>query len=180
MSKKIKIILGSVREKREGLRVAEWVMKRLEDSNLEADFELIDLKKENLPLYNEPSAPAAGQEPVYEYTRAWRDKISASDGFFFVTPEYNHGYPPALKNAVDYLYKEWKDKPVGFVGYGSSGASDSVKQMTEIVDFLGMKIVEDRVSISKVWEAFDKEGQLRDELVEGDPVELAAKVLDAV
>ena len=180
MSKKIKIILGSVRDARAGLNVAKWVMEQLETSTLDADFELIDLKEENLPLYNEPLAPAARKEPIHEHTKIWRNKISASDGFIFVTPEYNHGYPPALKNAVDYLYHEWKDKPVGFVGYGGSGASYSVRQMTEIVDFVGMRSLGDRVSISKIWEAFDENGRLRKELVEGDPVELAGRVLEAI
>ena len=180
MAKKIKIILGSVRDNRVGIKVAEWVMEQLKDTELTADFELIDLKEENLPLYNEPSPPAAGQEPLYEHTKAWRNKISDSDGFIFVTPEYNHGYPPALKNAVDYLYHEWKDKPVGFVGYGGSGASESIRQMTEIVEFVRMRNVEKRVSINKIWEAFDETGNLRKELVEGDPVELAGSVIELI
>ncbi len=179
MAKKIKVILGSVRDLRAGEKVAQWVMERLGEADLDSEFDLIDLKTEELPLYNEPAPPSAGEEPVYGYTKAWREKIAEADGFLFVIPEYNHGYPPALKNAVDYLYKEWQGKPVGFVGYGSQGAEYSIRQMTEILEFMGMRIVESRVAISKVWEAFDQNGRLRAELVEGDPVELGSQVVAA-
>jgi NAD(P)H-dependent FMN reductase len=42
-------------------------------------------------------------------------------GFIFVTAEYNHSVPAVLKNALDYLYEEWNNKPAGFVSYGSAG-----------------------------------------------------------
>jgi NAD(P)H-dependent FMN reductase len=59
----------------------------------------------------------------------WSAKIDSFDGYIFVTAEYNHGIPGALKNAIDYLYKEWNNKAAGFVGYGSAGGVRAVEQL---------------------------------------------------
>jgi NAD(P)H-dependent FMN reductase len=55
--------------------------------------------------------------------------VRGFDGFVVVTGEYNHGPASAVKNAFDYLYAEWHDKPVGFVSYGSAGGARAVEQL---------------------------------------------------
>jgi NAD(P)H-dependent FMN reductase len=60
-----------------------------------------------------------------EHTKAWSEKVTSFDGFIFVTPEYNHGVPAALKNALDFLYVEWNNKVAGFIGYGNTGGARS-------------------------------------------------------
>jgi len=89
--------------------------------------------------------------------------IKEADGLIFITPEYNHGYSPVLKNAIDSLYKEWQEQPVLLVGYGGSGARDSIRQLREILDFIGMKSLALQIGIGKIWEAFNDDGELKPE-----------------
>jgi NAD(P)H-dependent FMN reductase len=176
MSKKIKIITASVRPERAGAKVTDWIKGQLEDYRGPLEFSYVDLKEWNLPFMNEPMPPSAGVEYTHELTKKWSREIEEADGFIFITPEYNHGYPPALKNAVDYLYKEWKDKPAAFVGYGGSGATESIRQFSEVLTFLGIKIIDARVSIRKIWEAFEEDGRLKDENVQGTMREIFSQL----
>jgi len=65
-----------------------------------------------------------------------------------VTPEYNYGYPASVKNAIDFLHSEWKDKPVGFVSYGGIAAGTrAVQQLKQVVTTLRMVPVTDSVNI---------------------------------
>jgi NAD(P)H-dependent FMN reductase len=124
---RIGIILGSTRPGRNGEAVAKWVYeiaRRRED----ADFELVDLKDQSLPYLDEP-IPASAGHYSQDHTKAWASKIASLDAFVFVTPEYNHGPPGALKNAIDYLYAEWNNKAAGFVSYGSAGGVRAVEQL---------------------------------------------------
>lgn len=91
------IIVGSVREGRTAIKVANWLESTIPSFNLE-DFqtEIIDLKEWNLPLFSGSHPPATG---VYDQPKQqeWADKIAQADAFIFISPEYNHGYSPALK-----------------------------------------------------------------------------------
>lgn len=115
----IAIVLGSTRPNRNGEAVAKWIYK-IAHKRGNATFELVDLKDYNLPLLDEP-IPASQGKYSKEHTKKWAAKIASFDAYVFVTPEYNHSMPGALKNAIDFLYKEWNNKVAGFVGYGSSG-----------------------------------------------------------
>ena len=166
--KKITVILGSVRTARAGEAVAGWVKKHTDQMEDKINIEHIDLKKLNLPFMDEPVSPMGSDNYVHEHTKKWSRIIGESDGFIIITPEYNHGVSPVLKNAIDFLYKEWKDKPVGLVGYGGSGARDSIRQLREVLAFVGMKAMEDQIGIGKIWEAFDENGVIKDDHVHGD------------
>src|SRR3984893_3618266 len=122
---KIAVIIGSTRPGRVGESVAKWVYE-LTKSRTEAEFELLDVKEFNLPLLDEPVPPAMGQYSK-EHTKIWAAKINSFDGYVFVTPEYNHGICGALKNAIDFVYREWNNKAAGFVGYGSVGGARAVE-----------------------------------------------------
>ncbi|MEY4941669.1 MAG: hypothetical protein RIQ93_3404, partial [Verrucomicrobiota bacterium] len=113
---KLAVIIGSTRPNRNGEAVGHWVYEKARQRN-DAQFELIDLRDVNLPLLDEPEPPSQGQyrQP---HTKAWSARIDPLDGFVFVTPEYNHSTSGALKNAIDFLYREWTNKAAGFVGYG--------------------------------------------------------------
>jgi NAD(P)H-dependent FMN reductase len=100
--------------------------------------ELIDLATVGLPLLNEPEHPRHGQY-AHEHTKRWSQIIATGDAYVFVVPEYNHGYNAATKNALDYLYHEWRNKPVGFVSYGGVAAGTrSVQMLIQVVTTLGM------------------------------------------
>ncbi|MDT8296767.1 MAG: NADPH-dependent FMN reductase, partial [Spirochaetaceae bacterium] len=125
-----------------------------------------------------PAPPMSGNEYVHQHTKDWSKSISEADGFVFITPEYNHGYSPALKNAVDYLYNEWKGKPALMVGYGSDGASHSILQFREVLEFVGVRPLKDQLGIAQIWEAFDEKGQLKAEKIQGDVVALIQSLKD--
>ena len=122
---RIAIIVGSTRPNRLAPQVAEWVHEHAQQHG-GAEFELVDIADQNLPLLDEPMPPAMGQYSK-DHTKAWAEKIASYDGFIFVTPEYNHSVPAALKNAVDFLYAEWNNKAIGFVSYGSAGGTRAVE-----------------------------------------------------
>src|ERR1700726_2374850 len=88
-------------------------------------LEIVDIKDFNLPLLDEP-VPAAMGQYSRPHTKAWAAKIEQFDAFVFVTPEYNHGPSAALRNAIDFLHREWNNKAVGFVGYGGNGGARPV------------------------------------------------------
>lgn len=142
----IGIIIGSTRPGRNGEPVAKWVYEIARERK-DAHFELIDIKDFNLPITDEPYPPAMGMYQK-EYTKAWAAKIGELDGFIFVTPEYNHTISGALKNAIDYLYAEWKDKVAGFVSYGSASGIRSVEHLRQIAGFLGLADVSSQVGLS--------------------------------
>lgn len=176
MARKVKVILGSVRPNRAGKAIADWVMKQSETYEGDLEFELLDLMDVNLPFMDEPAPPMMSDDYVHEHTRKWSATIREADAFVIVTPEYNHGYPPVLKNAIDFLYSEWKDKPVAFVGYGGSGARDSIRQLREIIGFVGMKPLDDQVTIGQIWEAVDADGKVKEENIRGDIQSLFAQL----
>ncbi|MBK0064324.1 MULTISPECIES: NADPH-dependent FMN reductase [unclassified Acinetobacter] len=134
----IYIIVGSIREGRTAIKVANWVYNQLVNHQDNAiQVELVDLKQWNLPLFSGSHPPATG---IYDQPKQqeWANKIAQAEGFIFISPEYNHGYSPALKNALDYLGKEWKNKPVAFVGYGSTYGSRSISQIRQVTSSLDM------------------------------------------
>ncbi len=124
---KVGIILGSTRPGRNGEAVAKWVHE-LAQQRTDATYELVDLLEYNLPLLDEPVPPSQGKY-TKDHTKKWSAKIAGLDAFVFVTPEYNHGVPGALKNAIDFLYKEWNNKAAGIVSYGSIGGARAAEQL---------------------------------------------------
>lgn len=143
---RIGIILGSTRPNRNSEAVAKWVYRhasRRED----ARFEIIDLRDYKLPLLDEPMPPSRGHY-AKPHTKRWALKVGSLDAFVFVTPEYNHGIPGALKNAIDFLYKEWNNKAAGFVAYGSSLGARSVEHMRLVLAELQVATVRNQVGLS--------------------------------
>jgi NAD(P)H-dependent FMN reductase len=140
------VVVGSTRPGRVGLPVARWVHDQAEVHGA-FDTELVDLAEVALPLLDEPNHPRLGHYQ-HEHTHAWSATVGRADAFVFVTPEYNHGYPASLKNAIDYLYAEWRDKPVGFVSYGGvAGGTRAVAQLKTVVSPLKMVPVPEGVIV---------------------------------
>src|ERR671923_2082041 len=143
---RVAIILGSTRPGRNGEAVAKWVYN-IAKKRTDAEFEYVDIKDYNLPLLDEPIPPSLGQYSK-EHTKAWAAKIDSFDAFVFVTAEYNHGIPGALKNAIDFLFKEWNNKVAGFVGYGSAGGVRAVEQLRLVMAELQVATVCVQVQLS--------------------------------
>ncbi len=176
MTKQVKVVLGSVRTGRAGKEIADWILKKSKEYTGNMEFELIDLKALDLPFMDEPTPPMTSDSYTHDHTRKWSAMIKASDALVIVTPEYNHGYPPALKNAIDFLYHEWQGMVVGLVGYGGSGATHSIRQLREILEFVGMKVLEDQVTIDQVWDAVDEKGNVKPENTRGDILDLFRQI----
>lgn len=140
------IIIGSTRPGRKSADVAQWVFDHAK-SRTDARFELVDLLEFNLPLLDEPVPPSQGRYE-HEHTRRWSAKIASLDAFVFVTPEYNHAPTGALKNALDYVYKEWNNKSAGFVGFGSMMGARAVEQLRLIMAELQVADVRNQVGLS--------------------------------
>lgn len=114
-------MLGSTRRGRVGESVARWVVQNA-PRRQGVSVELVDLAEFDLPLLTEPTVPgAANREYETPQTRRWSEAIDSYDAFLWVSPEYNHGVPGAMKNAFDVLYPEWSHKAFGLVTYGSTG-----------------------------------------------------------
>jgi NAD(P)H-dependent FMN reductase len=143
---RLTIIIGSTRPGRAGLPIAEWFAAR---ARLHGGFDVTvaDLAEVDLPLLDEPHHPRL-RRYLHQHTKDWSATVDASDAFVIVTPEYNHGYPAPLKNALDYLHEEWCHKPVGFVSYGGvSAGTRAVEQIQQVVATLKMLAVPEAVSI---------------------------------
>ncbi len=137
------VVAGSTRPVRLARSVADWVVA---DPNPDLQLTVIDLVDLDLPLLDEP-APAASGDYARESTRAWSQLVEQFDAFVLVTPEYNHSTSAALKNALDHLYAEWRDKPVAFVGYGVEGGGRAVEHLRTICAELGMAGIGPQVSL---------------------------------
>src|SRR6266853_687503 len=124
---KIGIVIGSTRPGRKAEVVARWAFDIARKRN-DAEFELVDIAEFNLPLLDEPMPALFGQYS-HDHTRVWSAKIASFDGYVFVTPEYNRGTSAALKNAIDFLCREWNNKAAGFVGYGGAGGVRAVENL---------------------------------------------------
>lgn len=141
------ILLGSTRPGRKGEAVANWVYE-IASRRSDARFELVDIREYNLPLLDEPVPPSRGQYSQ-PHTKAWAAKIAEFDAFVFVTAEYNHGIPGALKNAIDFLFREWNNKSAGFVAYGGhANGSRAVEQLRLVMGELMVADVRTEVLLS--------------------------------
>ena len=145
----IQIIIGSIREGRIAKPVGDWTYQNTQ-SRAGVTVELIDLKEWDLPLFNLAKGPIQGnyEDPLQQ---RWAAKIAQADGYLFISPEYNHGYSPALKNALDYLYAEWNRKPAACVTYGGVAGARSVEQLRQVLIELQMAPLRDAVHIANIF-----------------------------
>jgi NAD(P)H-dependent FMN reductase len=126
----IAIIIGSTRAARFADKPAAWLLEKAQARD-DMTFELVDLREVDLPFFDEVASslfvPSEDARAV-----AWQTKLAGFDGFIFVTPEYNHSIPGALKNALDQAYKEWNRKPMAAMGYGGVGGARAIEHLRGI------------------------------------------------
>ncbi|KAG0048598.1 hypothetical protein BGZ83_006454 [Gryganskiella cystojenkinii] len=153
--KKIAIVTCSTRKPRANPFISAYVLATLKEcapSNV--TLSLLDIADQGLPFFDEPdfsaSFPPEDPTPHYSHThtRAWSTKIKGFDAFIFVTPEYNSSIPAPLKNAIDFLYYEWKGKPMAVVSYGARGGSMAANHLLDILGSLKMSLVETSVQLT--------------------------------
>jgi len=128
----ISVIVGSTRQGRFSEKPAQWIFQHLQKRD-GMDAQLLDLRDFPMPFFDQAVSPATPGRAPYEdeVVTRWTAAIAASDGFVFVTPEYNYGPSAVLKNALDWVYPEWNRKAIGFVSFGGVGGARSVQQLRE-------------------------------------------------
>lgn len=108
--------------------MARW-MTEFAKAHTDFNVEMIDLGEVGLPLLDEP-LPASMGKYEHQHTKDWSARIADADAFIFVTPEYNGNYPASLRNALEFLYKEWAHKAAGILSYGySAGGARAAKAL---------------------------------------------------
>jgi NAD(P)H-dependent FMN reductase len=159
----LEVIVGSVRQGRFAPVVANWFVRRAEQDK-RFDVRVLDLLDAGLP-------EDLGET---EQTAAFRDRLAAADAFVVVTSEYNHGYPGALKTAIDSAKYEWRAKPIGFVSYGGlSGGLRATEQLRQVVAEVHMVSVREQVSFHRARKRFDENGATGD----GAAIDAATRML---
>lgn len=158
---KLLVVLTSVRKGRAGKQVADWFEAQVQ-ADARFEVELVDLKELNLPYELAQKSPSQVYDSNYDdpIDNRWAEYVNNADAVVFVMPEYNHGYPASMKNAVDHLYHEWNGKPTAFVGYGSAGATYAIGSFGLVAAWVKMDTVNARVGIPEIWAAFDENGKL--------------------
>lgn len=148
----IAVLVGSVRRPRLGRLVANWLLTRAEPRT-DLTTDLIDLAEIDLPL--------SGTAPGGRSDSPLSARLHAADGFVVVTPEYNHSFPAALKNAIDWHMAEWARKPVAFVSYGAgSGGIRAVEQLRLVFAELSAATTRTAVVLPAPWERLSADGVL--------------------
>ena len=144
----ISVIVGSTRQGRFSEKPAHWFLQQL-NKRVDVDARQHDLRDFPMPFFDQPVSPSTPGKAPYEHevVKLWTAAIAESDGFVFVTPEYNYGPPAVLKNAIDWVYPEWNRKPVGFVSYGSAMGARVVQQLRETAIELQLAPVRSSVHI---------------------------------
>ncbi|HET6469243.1 MAG TPA: NAD(P)H-dependent oxidoreductase [Geminicoccaceae bacterium] len=155
---KLAIIVGSTRPKRFADHPAKWIHDHVANRG-DVEVEMLDLRDYPMPFFNEPTSPAYAP-PQNEVARRWQKKVGEVDGYIVVAAEYNRGPTAVLKNALDYAYQEYNNKPIAFVGYGGVGGARSIEHLRLSAIELQMAPIRTAVHIQMpVYMAVLKEGK---------------------
>jgi NAD(P)H-dependent FMN reductase len=167
---KIQIIVGSTRTGRVSSRLAAWIANEVK--NLDGyEAEILELADYELPFFDEPMPPQYNPErqPV-PAVKKWLNKLAEGDAFVIVTPEYNRSTSGVLKNALDYLDFQFKNKPVALVGHGSTGGAQAVASLRGIIAGLKSFTTPSATYVAgRAGELIDESGELVDEEIRKNP-----------
>ncbi|MFN0030993.1 MAG: NADPH-dependent FMN reductase [Flavobacteriales bacterium] len=156
MKPQVAIISVSIREGRRSHRVALYFKNYLAE-HLLADTEIIDLRSYNFPLFTDT---LKAQKDPSTFALEFGVQVNTAEAIIIVTPEYNGGMPASLKNAIDLLNDEWRNKPIGIctVSAGALGGSQVLMSLQFSLWKIGATIIASTYSVAKVQEAFSETG----------------------
>ena len=164
---RVAVIVGSTRPTRICLGLTTWIQQALQavedlsGAEVAIRYELLDLADVHLPFLDEPMIPVFGQYE-HAHTRSWSELVSGYQGFIYVFPQYNWGYPAVLKNALDFLFVEWTGKPATFASYGRHGGSQAAAQIQTVLRGLRMCELDTHLEIVVAPDAIDSDWQIKD------------------
>jgi NAD(P)H-dependent FMN reductase len=147
---KIAIIQTSTRPVRVGPSVATFIKELISKTDKESSLSIVDVGAFNLPVFDEPVAPAMVPEHAQftkDHSKAWSAEIAKYDGYIIVANEYNFGMSGSTKNAIDFLYNEWIGKPIYIITYGIMGATNASEQLKTVLNGMKLKVVETRPNL---------------------------------
>jgi len=175
--KKLLIVTSSVREGRVADVVMEFTKAQLADKDFEVS--VADLKELPMPFFNSPQTPSdESYKPTDETVIKWSKMVSEADAVLLLVAEYNHSMTAVLKNAIDWLYKEWNEKPVGFVGYGWVGGARAIAALRLVFSSsLAAKMTESEANL-RFTKEIDTEGHIIDEVTSKEAVDKVIKGLE--
>ncbi len=160
----IPVILGSVREGRRSEAPAKLIVQKLVEAGHKS--QLVDFIELPLPFVNCPKEPS-DYKKVYPdpNVQKWSNIADAADAFVLVVPEYNYGYSAVLKNALDWLWPEFKHKAFAFVGVstGQVGGSRAIVQLRNVIGAFNAFDIRENVIFGPIAKAFDEQGKLIDD-----------------
>ena len=167
----LQVIIGSTRPGRVGKPVGDWIAAEAH-AHGGFDIEVVDLAEVNLPMFDEPHHPRFGTYE-HQHSKDWSATIARGDAFLIVMPEYNYGFNAAIKNALDYLHREWQYKPVGLVTYGGVAAGTRAAQLIKpVLGALKLVTVTEAVNIPFVANLIEN-----GEFVPTEPLIASAKLM---
>ncbi|MDQ3065096.1 MAG: NAD(P)H-dependent oxidoreductase [bacterium] len=131
--KKLLIVLSSVRSGRAADNILKLVQDELKDFQ-DFSVQIADFNKMPLPFFNADKSPSADDfRPEDANVIKWGEMVDEADAVIFLTAEYNHSYTPVIKNAIDWLYQQWDQKPVALIGYGWVGGARAIKHLRDVL-----------------------------------------------
>lgn len=143
---RVALVVSSTRPVRVGGQLGVRLAQIIEGDHLGIEVVTIDLRELALPFLDEPRMASLGGY-VHEHTRRWAATITDLDAMIVLTPQYNWGYPAPLKNAIDYLFAEWRGLPGLLVTYGTHGGTKCYDQITQVLDRVGVDLVKPGICV---------------------------------
>jgi NAD(P)H-dependent FMN reductase len=158
MHDRVLIFYGSYRSDRQGISLAEWLVRAFAERG--ASAELVDARAVDLPMLDRmyKEHPSGEAPPALE---ALAEKIRTADAFVFVTGEYNWGVQPGLKNLTDHFLEEWYWRPAAIVSYSAGRFAGARAGLAwhGILSEMGMVVVSSTIAVGGIGHAFDATGE---------------------
>lgn len=156
---RIHILSATDRPNSNALKVSRYANQFLSEKATTEIFSLRDFPIEDIVGGKYNNKP--------ESVEQFNDKFLDADGFVFVIPEYNGGFPGILKLFYDYLPfpKAFNKTPICLIGEaaGAFGALRPVEQFSQLLIYRQAHIFPERMFIQRVNDTFDEENGLLSE-----------------
>lgn len=167
---KLLVVLSSVRENRIADKILGYVKTELQN-HPEVELTVADFKKLPLPFFDSPYTTSNENfKPTDPNVITWTNMVAEADAVLLLTAEYNHSYTPILKNAIDWIYKEWENKPLAFIGYGWVGGARAINHLHGVFEFLKPKLIQPETNLR-----FKKEIELDGSIIDAEVSKTAIK-----
>jgi len=152
-------------------------------TDLGATVKIIDLNDYDMPIYNGDYEEANG---VPDAAKKLIAALTACDGVFIATPEYNGCIPALLKNTIDWTTRiglEQFSRPIYAIGSATPGSLSGImalRQLHFILNRLGAQVVPTQLGVGRYGQAFDVDGRFKDDATLSRAEKLAGQVLSVI